>query len=585
MIVRSQTLTNASHPQPQSSLSATIQRNWITRRLAPVAECDSLVPVVIGVSGGADSVCLLHALHKLSADLGLIIHIAHLNHNLRPESREDAQFVASLCRQYELPFHESTLPAGSLAHSPGGLEDGARRARYTFLCRVAYQVVKNVTGEDRVPLIAVAHTLEDQAETLLLNLTRGSGLRGLGGMRWRTQLVSPDPSSVNPIGESRPVWLIRPLLNVHRSDIEAYLTQNDLAWREDSSNSELHFSRNLLRHRILPQLAAINPNIVDTIARTAQIVSDDVDRLERLDRELMNELRLADTVEDTAARNAATGNDDPVRITLDYTRFSDLDQPQQRGVLRAAIDQLPGGLYGVDAASIDRLLGQLQSGTASDSPLPTSGPHPLIGTLAWSFVSSSAWREYHDRNPASLPLVETVEGSPTGFTRSHSTYGHKLARLILHHDTVLPVPPWGPQLAAGWTPVELPDSGELQVDGWRLRVDRISTDELPAEWSNVSPWQSWLDSDKIGRPMLSRPTKGMRIAPLGMAGKTRALGDLFTDEKIHPSLREGWPLLIDKGQDGTDGDRILWVCGLRLGHNARITDNTVHVLALTWEPI
>ncbi len=510
--------------------------------------------MVIGVSGGADSVCLLHVLHELSGDLALNIHVAHLNHNLRPESTEDAQFVASLCRQLDLPYHESTLDADALAHAPGGLEDAARRARYAFLCHIAHQALYNETGHDQVPLIAVAHNMDDQAETLLLNLIRGSGLRGLGGMRWRTKIGWPHLTSAEPGDDSKPAWLIRPLLNIRRSEIEAFLTQRGLAWREDSSNSELHFSRNLLRHQILPQLTTINPNVVGTLTRTAQIVADDVDRLEQIDHALMADLRLTEPATDEGLE----------RISLDYGRFAALKPPQQRGVLRAAIDQLPGGLYGVDAASIARLLCELQRGSDPGSPRPTSGPHSLIGSIAWTFLSGAS---------------RASRGS-----RASSTQNHRAAQLILHLDSVAPVGAWGPQLDQESRPVELPESGIVQVDGWRLLVERLPSTELPADWDEVSSWQAFLDADKIGRPELSKPANGLRIAPLGMAGQTRMLGNLFTDEKIHVSLRERWPLLVNGDRDLTDEDHILWVCGLRSGHSARITDNTVNVLALTWEP-
>ena len=124
----------------------------------------------------------------------------------------------------------------------------------------------------------------------------------------------------------------------------------------------------------------------------------------------------------------------------------------------------------------------------------------------------------------------------------------------------------------------LPHSGKLKIGGWRLHVQRFARTDLPADWRQASPGQAYLDADQVDGPLLTRPANGMCIAPLGMAGQTKLLGDLFTDEKIHPTLREGWPLF------SIDGDgHILWVCGLRLGHGARITDNTDQVLALWWE--
>jgi tRNA(Ile)-lysidine synthase len=547
MTVRIHAPKDAASTNEDSELLIAIERNWINHELGSLTQADGSIPVVIGVSGGADSVCLLHALSQLSGKLALNIHVAHLNHNLRPESAEDAQFVASLCRQLDLPYHEGTLDADALTHAPSGLEDAARRARYVFLCRTAHQVVHNEAGQDQVPLVAVAHNMEDQAETLLLNLIRGSGLRGLRGMRWRTRLTWPAQTPADRCDDSNPAWLVRPLLTIRRNEIEAFLIGRHLDWREDSSNKELHFSRNLLRHQVLPQLTTINPNVVGALARTAQIVADDVQRLEQIDYELMADMRLTEP---------ATGSD-LERVRLDFTKFAALELPQQRGVVRAAIEQFSGGLYGVDAASIDRILGDLQRESDSDGPLATSGPHPLIGTLAWTFVSA---------------------GSRVSLAQDHVS-----AQLILHLNRALPMPAWGPQLDKTWRPVELPESGDLKIDGWRLRVERISPTDLPADWGEVPSWQALLDADNTGHPLLCRPANGMRIAPLGMGGQTRTLGNLFTDEKIHPTLRERWPLLVNGDRDWTDRDHVLWVCGLRLAHSARITDNTVNVLALTWE--
>ena len=209
--------------------------------------------------------------------------------------------------------------------------------------------------------------------------------------------------------ENRPGWLIRPLLNVHRSEIEAYLRQNDLAWREDGSNTEMRFSRNFMRHQILPQLATINPKVVDALARTAEIAAADVDRLADMDRALLAGLDLTSSTIDEISE----------RVVLNYGALRGLGRAEQRGVLRAAIDRLPGGIYGIDSASVDRLLDVLNAGCTSDGVPATSGPHPLIDDLAWSFVSSRK----------QVP-----------------------SRLIIHLAGAMPVQPWGPQLDATWTP-------------------------------------------------------------------------------------------------------------------------------------
>ena len=290
-----------------------------------------------------------------------------------------------------------------------------------------------------------------------------------------------------------------------------------------------------MRRQILPRLATINPKVVDALARTAQITAADVDRLAELDRALLKRLALG----------GSTAEEMPERVVLNYAALRALVLSEQRGVLRAAIARLPGGLHGIDSASVNRLLEDLSADSISSGEPVTSGPHPLIDDLAWSFVSS------HKEEPS---------------------------RLIIHLAQALPVQPWGPLLDATRPPTDLPNCGELQFDGWRLSVQRIARSDLPADRREMSSWQAYLDADQVGHPVLARPAEGMRVAPLGMDGKTKSLGDLFTDAKIHPSLRENWPLLID-----TSGERILWVCGLRSGHSARITDNTQHVLALRWK--
>jgi tRNA(Ile)-lysidine synthase len=209
-------------------------------------------PVVVAVSGGADSVCLLYALHQHASCWQLALHVAHLDHALRPESSDDAAFVAAFAQQLQLPFYSMRLSPGSLDDDPRGLEAAARSARYAFLRHVALQIDTPVT-------IATAHHQDDQAETLLLHLVQGSGLNGLAAMAWVAHL---------PDEEQPPIRLVRPLLGVSRASIHDYLRSKGLQWREDASNQETTHLRNRLRHEVLPVLADINPNIHATLART-----------------------------------------------------------------------------------------------------------------------------------------------------------------------------------------------------------------------------------------------------------------------------------------------------------------------------
>lgn len=200
---------------------------------------------VIAISGGADSVALLRALGDLP-DGDLVI--AHLNHRLRGlESDEDAEFVAQLFPY--LPHRTEILDIASLAASAGdNLESVARRARYDFLARVA--------RETNARWVATGHTLDDQAETVLHRLIRGSGLRGLRGIAAKRELAAG-------------IALLRPMLSVSRKEVIAYLHGIGQPWREDTSNRDLAFTRNRIRHELLPLLRTFNPAIAETLARTA----------------------------------------------------------------------------------------------------------------------------------------------------------------------------------------------------------------------------------------------------------------------------------------------------------------------------
>lgn len=211
--------------------------------------------VVVGVSGGADSVCLLHILKHLCAPDGefpqVNLHVAHLDHKMRGEAGQaDAQFVADLAAQWGLvcTIRHEDVPA--LARQERrSLEDAARRARYCFLRQVAQE-----TG---AASIAVAHHADDQVETLVMHWLRGSGLAGLSGMRPRERDI------------------IRPLLSVNRADILDYCAHYGLAFREDASNQDRRFLRNRIRHDLLPMLEQYNGHLRATLLRNAEVLAEE----------------------------------------------------------------------------------------------------------------------------------------------------------------------------------------------------------------------------------------------------------------------------------------------------------------------
>jgi tRNA(Ile)-lysidine synthase len=207
--------------------------------------------VLVGLSGGSDSVALTHLLLELAENADFtVVALAHLNHQLRPSAGRDEAFCRDFAGRLGLRIIVETADVKKYAAAGFSIEDAARRVRYEFLERAA--------GGALADRIAVGHTQDDQAETFLLKLMRGAGLTGLAGIYPRRGRV------------------IRPLLDVSRADLRAYLTARGEAWVEDETNEDLENPRNRIRHRVLPELdRAAGGSTRGAIARTASLVRED----------------------------------------------------------------------------------------------------------------------------------------------------------------------------------------------------------------------------------------------------------------------------------------------------------------------
>ncbi len=225
-----------------ASLSDFLQRVAATMERYEMARAGQSLGVA--VSGGADSVCLLHALLLLRPRWNLRLHVLHLNHNLRgEESREDAEFVRRLSAEFGLPI---TVGEAHPAESADNLEQAAREARRAFF--------REAISAGAVERVALGHTRSDQAETVLFRLLRGAGSAGLAGIR--------------PVTAE---GLIRPLIEIDRAEVEAFLQERGVSWREDSTNASRAFARNRIRHDLLPLLEREwNPAVRETLADTAE---------------------------------------------------------------------------------------------------------------------------------------------------------------------------------------------------------------------------------------------------------------------------------------------------------------------------
>ena len=282
--------------------------------------------VLVAVSGGADSMALLHMLWQLREPLALQLCVAHLNHQMRPNATEDARFVETTARHLGIRCICDTrdVPTYQRQHklSP---EDAARQLRYAFLRATATQL-----GADR---IAVGHTADDQAETVLLHLLRGSGLRGLCGI----------PPVRGPI--------VRPLMHVSRADIMDYVRTHRLLFREDPSNDQRQYTRNRIRLDLLPALRQhYNPRLLQTLCRTAQLLADDEAALQTMAHQHF-----------LAARLAATSG----AMALQIAVLTSLPLALQRRVLREALTEVMGGLQGVTATHIAAIVALLRSGAGN----------------------------------------------------------------------------------------------------------------------------------------------------------------------------------------------------------------------------
>ena len=274
--------------------------------------------VGVAVSGGADSVCLLHVLVELRERWNLELTVLHLDHQLRgEESRNDARFVAELARSLGLPMHAEVVDIARFAAETGdNLEQAARRERR--------RIFGDLVSSGELDRVALGHTRSDQAETVLFRFLRGSGTAGLAGIR--------------PVTSD---GFVRPLLAVDRTDVEQYLRERGIPWREDSSNTSLTFARNRIRHELLPKLQRDwNPALVETLAHTADWAFEE-------------EAWWAAEIERLASLHLQIR---PPAVYLRAQALEDLPPAAARRLARHALECVKGDLLGIDFSHVRQIL-------------------------------------------------------------------------------------------------------------------------------------------------------------------------------------------------------------------------------------
>jgi tRNA(Ile)-lysidine synthetase-like protein len=492
------------------------------RLLATIRRLNLIPPgsrVVVAVSGGADSLALLHALAALRRPLDLWLAVATLDHGLRGEAgAADAAFVGEQAQSLGLLcLREQRDVPGYAAQHGLSTEEAAREVRYRFLGESALAL--------RAALVATAHTADDQAETVLMHFLRGSGLDGLKGMvgvgplPWVERGPEPEATGLAPTHQptTGAVRLVRPLLWTTRGEIEVYLAELGVTARQDETNTDTAFFRNRLRHELLPLLEDYQPNIRPVLARTAEGLGVDWAWLEAETEAAWGQL--------AQVRAAAVG--------FAAAEFRALPEGLQRRLLRRAVAQLRPTQRDLSWEQTTGALALAERGTSGQRAtlpgelslyvgadflwvLPMGAPPPLPGSGAGT---ESAW-------PGLAPHCEPL-------------------RLAVPGETALP-------------------------GGWVVRVEPAAPAALQlivgAEAQDAPRWQVLLNAAQAGPALALRTRRaGDRFAPLGMGGQVVALADWMTNQKIPAAVRDTLPLLVD-----ANSDTILWVAGYRPAEQVRV---------------
>lgn len=451
--------------------------------------------VVVGVSGGPDSLCLLHLLNHLKHETGIELYAAHVNHGLRGESADqDERFVKDFAEDLGIGVSVKRIDIKDYAkRNKVTLEEAGREARYSYF----NEIVKKVNAHK----IAVGHNMNDSVETLLLNLLRGSGIEGLKG--------------IEPVRGN----IIRPLIKVGRGEIEQYCNQNHLAPRLDESNTENIFTRNRIRLDLIPYLEMnFNPNVVDSLSRTAQLIYDENAFLHNLSKHYYSECLLE-------------AGDNIIKFSKE--RFNSLHDSVKRRILRHAIEQIKGNLSAVEKVHIDQaidLSGKGRSGTW------TKVPEDIIVKIEYDQL---------------IIMLRTP--------KNEISYSYKI-----------PIP--GeieiPEVKARLM-VRILDIKETESVKRSNFICLLDYDELNEYLAKLRTQDSGLRTFCV-----RNRRNGDMITPSGMKG-SKKLKDYFIDEKIPREERTLIPLAAVENE-------VIWIIGKRYSQRFKVTNKTKEVLVLEY---
>lgn len=511
--------------------------------------------IVVGLSGGADSVCLLLILQVISGKMPLSLCAVHVEHGIRgQEALEDTAFCRQLCETRGIPFREVHCDVPGMARREGlSLEEAGRKARYETFARV-----REEWGGTK---IAVAHHREDQAETLLLHLFRGTHLAGMQGMRPRQGVI------------------IRPLLDVSREEIEAWLCAQGVFWRTDSTNLTDDYARNRVRHRILPEARQINAAATAHLAEACDAIGEVMDYMEAEADRLYGQCRIKRPMDAQTDRIVADKFQELERTTDD--EMSKQEDGKQ-------------SLTGVDCRTTQKEIenNQLESreGVTLNVNILTSAP-PVLARFALKRAYLDCCGQCKDVGAVHYAALMGLLTGETGkqLDLPHGVRAEKnYDRLTLYttkqqenrrdnswRASTEPITEGAPEYSLPIQEVATaPDAVSQTIflpDGSQLTFSL--EDFKKGTGIPIKTYTKWLDYDTIKRSLVLRHRRPGDYLIINDQGGRKKLKDYFIDEKIERRERDRLWLLAD-------GSHVLWVIGGRMSAACRVTERTEKVLKI-----
>ena len=498
-------------------------------------------PVILMVSGGADSMALLHMTATEPIDLGdgaglarvaqERLHVLHVNHLLRGEDADaDQHFVQDACDSLDIPCTVLRVDVAKLAQErDGNVEEIGRRVRYDAARELAQKLCVEQGVSRQKAKILTAHTADDRAETFMMNVMRGSGMSGLASIPRHRGLI------------------YRPLLDYTHDQLKDWLKARGLDWHEDATNTDTHYLRAYMRHNVLPLLKARNPMLVQTVCKIADLMSDEDDYLEAKAARKLRQITL---------RKSESS------LVLDALKLSSTDVVIARRVVRIVARQLISEAW-LEFRHVDAVLEAVAAGVGVANLPQNLEARVRLGTVTFSFTGAarSAVGVAAVAGTAGAGGVAATNGEPAGTSPAAATFGEHLA-----------VP------------------GTLELADGRVLSARI----LPVEHGfdvvsyATAHSQEWLGESVLldahacgvdpvhgGSLWVSGPEAGDTMQPLGMHGQSKKISDLLGEAGVPVESRSMMPIVRTNIRG-----HVVWVAGIRPDERVKCTQDTKQLLEL-----